>query len=98
MSLINVATAVLISLGLFFMLAASVGLVRFPDTHSRLHALTKADNLGLGLVLLGIMLQQDSAWMVGKLILLWLATLLSSATNCFLLARRARAGQGEDLS
>ena len=36
-------------------MAGSVGLLRFPDTLTRLHALTKADNLGLGLVVLGLM-------------------------------------------
>ena len=36
--------------GAFFFLAGTVGLLRFPDTLTRLHALTKADNLGLGLV------------------------------------------------
>ena len=37
---------------LVFYLAGSVGLLRLPDLYSRLHALTKADNLGLGLLLL----------------------------------------------
>jgi multicomponent Na+:H+ antiporter subunit G len=36
-----------IGAGVFFFLAGTVGLVRFPDPLSRLHALTKADNLGL---------------------------------------------------
>ena len=35
-------------------LAGTVGLLRFPDPLSRLHALTKADNLGLGLIVLAI--------------------------------------------
>jgi hypothetical protein len=44
-----------------FFLAGTVGVLRFPDTHSRLHALTKADNLGLGLVAAGLALQAESA-------------------------------------
>ena len=33
--------------GLVFFLAGTVGLLRFPDAYTRLHALTKADNLAL---------------------------------------------------
>ena len=42
--------------GAFFYLAGTVGLLRFPDAYTRLHALTKADNLGLALVVLGLLL------------------------------------------
>ena len=38
-------------LGALFFLAGTVGLLRFPDVHARLHALTKADNVGLGFLL-----------------------------------------------
>ena len=38
--------------GLGFLAAGSLGLLRFPDAVSRLHALTKADTLGLGLIVL----------------------------------------------
>jgi len=34
--------------GAVFFLAGTLGLLRFPDVYTRLHALTKADNLGLG--------------------------------------------------
>ena len=44
-----------ISAGVFFFLAGTVALLRFPDSLSRLHALTKADNLGLGFVVLGLL-------------------------------------------
>ena len=40
---------------MFFFFAGTVGLLRFPDSLSRLHALTKADNLGLGLIVLGLL-------------------------------------------
>ena len=38
-----------------FFLAGTVGLLRFPDTMTRLHALTKVDNLGLGLIVLALL-------------------------------------------
>ena len=45
---LNGLTIVAVCAGAFFFLAGTVGLLRFPDALSRLHALTKADNLGLG--------------------------------------------------
>jgi multicomponent Na+:H+ antiporter subunit G len=44
---LNIATFSAVLAGAFFFLAGTVGLLRFPDTLTRLHALTKADNLGL---------------------------------------------------
>jgi multicomponent Na+:H+ antiporter subunit G len=80
--------------GAFFFFAGTVGLLRFPDVYTRLHALTKADNLGLGLVVLGLALRAESWAAVLKLLLIWLLALLASATACYLLAHHAlKAGQ-----
>jgi len=83
------ATVVLVSAGLFFFLAGTVGLLRFPDVFTRLHALTKADNLGLGLVLAGLAFQSPGAAAVVKLVLVWLLVMISSASASYLIARRA---------
>ena len=50
---LNLFTGIAVVAGAFFFLAGTVGLLRFPDSLTRLHALTKADNLGLGLVVVG---------------------------------------------
>jgi multicomponent Na+:H+ antiporter subunit G len=56
MSLVfDVLSIIAIGTGAFFFFAGTVGLLRFPDALTRLHALTKADNLGLGLVVLGLL-------------------------------------------
>lgn len=88
--LLDVYTVVLVTLGALFFLAGTLGLLRFPDTLSRLHALTKADNLGLGLVVLGLLPQVSSplGWL--GLIAVWLLTLLSGATVGQLLAGAVR--------
>jgi multicomponent Na+:H+ antiporter subunit G len=78
--------------GLFF-LAGTVGLLRFPDTLTRLHALTKADNLALGLVVLGLLPRAAGLGSALKLVCVWLIVLLGSATVSQLIAR---AVQGEE--
>ncbi len=76
--------------GAFFFLAGTVGLLRFPDALTRLHALTKADNLGLGLVVLGLLPHAGGALAALKLLAVWLLVLLSGATMSQLVARVAR--------
>ena len=82
-------TVFLITAGLFFFVAGTAGLLRFPDTHSRLHALTKADSLGLGLVVLGLLPQMESAMLAVKLVLVWVLVILAAATASQLIARAA---------
>jgi multicomponent Na+:H+ antiporter subunit G len=77
----------LLAIALFFFTAGTVGLLRFPDLFSRLHALTKCDNLGLGLVVLAVALRAGDPWLAVKLALIWLLALASSATACYLVAR-----------
>ncbi len=91
MSLVrDILTVLSVTAGAFFFLAGTVGLLRFPDTLTRLHALTKADNLGLGLVVLGLALQTWSGPAVLKLAVVWLLALFSGATVAQLIAHRAR--------
>lgn len=85
-------TVLAVSAGAFFFLAGTVGLLRFPDALSRLHALTKADNLGLGLVVFGLLFQVEGPLAALKLICVWLLSLLAEATVTQLLARAARMG------
>ncbi len=88
--LLDAWTVVAVSAGLFFFLAGTIGLLRFPDTLTRLHALTKADNLGLGLVVLGLLPRVDGLLAALKLICVWLLVLLAGATASQLIARVAR--------
>ena len=87
---LDLVTTAAISAGAFFFLAGTVGLLRFPDTLTRLHALTKADNLGLGLVVLGLLPQAGSLRIALKLVCIWLLVLLAGATVSQLITRVAR--------
>jgi multicomponent Na+:H+ antiporter subunit G len=90
MSLLDVISFSLLAVALFFFTAGTIGLVRLPDLHSRLHGLTKADNVGLGLTVFSVMLQAEVWTTVFKLALIWLLVLAAGATVCFLIADRAR--------
>jgi len=77
---LDLFSVVAVVAGAVFFLAGVLGLLRFPDTLSRLHALTKADNLGLGLIVLGLLPQTAGIAAAGKLLLVWLLVLLASST------------------
>ena len=81
-----------IALGAVFFLSGTIALIRFPDLYTRLHALTKADNLGLGLVACGLALQSDSVFVALKLLLIWLLVMFASASVSFLIAQTALEG------
>ena len=89
---LDIFTVLAVTGGLFFFLAGTVGLLRFPDPLTRLHALTKADNLGLGLIVLGLLPQTNGPVGALKLLVAWLLVQLSGATIAQLIAREARRG------
>ncbi len=80
---------VLIILGIPFFLSGTVGLIRFPDIYTRLHALTKADNVGLGCIVCGLALQSGSWIVTARLLLIWLLVLIANSASCHLIARSA---------
>ena len=55
-SVVNALTTAFLILGVFFMLTGAIGLLRFPDFYTRLHATGKCDTLGEVLILLGCMI------------------------------------------
>jgi multicomponent Na+:H+ antiporter subunit G len=87
---LDIVTIVAVSAGAFFFLAGTIGLLRFPDALTRLHALTKADNLGLGLVVLGLLPQAGSVRDGLKMVCVWVLALVAGATVSQLIAYAAR--------
>jgi multicomponent Na+:H+ antiporter subunit G len=73
----DILTVISVTAGAFFFVAGTVGLLRFPDTLTRLHALTKADNLGLGLVVLGLLPHAQGLRVALTLLAIWLLVMLS---------------------
>ncbi len=81
----NLLSIMLCLAGAFFFLGGPLGLLRFPDALSRIHALTKADNLGLGFVVLGLMINSTLPEII-KLGLIWGLALIGSSSACYFIA------------
>lgn len=80
----------LMGLGTAFFVAGTVGLLRFPDVYCRMHALTKADGMGLALICLGAASTADAWGEVVRILLIWMLVALAGATAGHLIARHAR--------
>ncbi|HET6561529.1 MAG TPA: monovalent cation/H(+) antiporter subunit G [Marmoricola sp.] len=90
----DVASAVLLLLGCTLSFIAAIGMVRFPDLLTRMHAATKPQVLGLMLVLLGVGLRLRDATSVGLLVLVVLFQLATTPIASHMVARASfRAGQ-----
>ncbi len=86
MTILEGLRALLLLSGAFFFLVGSLGLLRFPDTPTRIHALTKVDNLGLGLIVLGLLPGAASFTVAGKMLVIWLLALAAAALAGHLVA------------
>ena len=87
---LNLLSVAAISAGSVFFLAGTLGLLRFPDALSRLHTLTKADNVGLGLVVIGLLPLGHGVLGGLKLVVVWMLVQLSGATVGQLIAQSIR--------
>jgi multicomponent Na+:H+ antiporter subunit G len=67
---VDMASWVLILLGSFFTVVGAFGLVRLPEIFSRMHAASVTDTLGVGLLVLGMMLQAGFGLVSVKLVFL----------------------------
>ncbi|GGH45700.1 cation:proton antiporter [Microbacterium album] len=82
---LEVAGLVLVVAGTAFFTAGTLGLMRFPDVRTRLHALTKADNLGLGLLLGGVALLLGEWRTAALLLIAWLCALMAASVSAHVL-------------
>ncbi|OQW95154.1 MAG: hypothetical protein BWK79_03420 [Beggiatoa sp. IS2] len=80
-----IGIGIILGTGLF--LVSTVGLLRLPDVYTRLHALTKANNLGLGLIILSLAGYSGDLLVTLKLLVIWGLVLCANALSCHLIAR-----------
>lgn len=68
MTILSILVIILLSFGLFFYFAGTIGILRLPDFYSRLHAAGKCDSLAAILIILGIALYNLEAFSFGALL------------------------------
>ncbi len=82
-----------ILMGLFFVFAGTLGVLRLPDFYTRIHAAGMTDTLGAEMVLFGLIIQAGFSQMALKLVLISFLLLLTSPTATHAVANAAyRAG------
>jgi multicomponent Na+:H+ antiporter subunit G len=79
----------IVSIGIFFLLVGSIGLIRLPDFYSRAHAVGKSDTLGVILVVLGLIIHEGFTLNSVKLALIIVFVGLTSPTATHALAKAA---------
>ena len=72
--MIDIIFIILIFLGAAFMLIAAIGLIRFTDLYSRMHATTKATSLGLLLLIIGVSLffNTGTVWIKALMVIVFI--------------------------
>ncbi len=85
--LLDVLGAVCVMVGAFLCLAAAVGLARFPDVLSRMHAATKPQTLGLILVVTGVELSLRSWAAFGTVLLIASLQFITAPVAAHLVSR-----------
>lgn len=78
-----------IAVGLFFVLAGTIGVLRLPDFYTRLHAAGMTDTLGAELIIIGLMIQSGFSQLSLKLLLVAIFLLLTSPTATHAVANAA---------
>lgn len=89
--MIEIIISLLLIIGTFFILSSSIGVLRFPDVYTRLHAATKSATLGVASIMIAAFLFMlfDANIMSGKLILGILFVLLTSPVSGHMISRAA---------
>ncbi len=76
-------------IGGFLCVTGAVGIFRFPDFFSRMHAASVTDSLGSGLIIMGLILQTSEWLVISKLLFIVFFIFLTSPTSSHALAKAA---------
>jgi multicomponent Na+:H+ antiporter subunit G len=90
-AIVDILSWILILGGVAFSLVGAIGLLRFPDFYTRLHAAGITDTLGAWMILAGAILQADSWFVAVKIVFIAIFLFFTSPTATHALARAALA-------
>jgi multicomponent Na+:H+ antiporter subunit G len=86
-TVIDAVSAVFMVVGAVMSLGAAIGLLRFPDLMSRMHAATKPQVLGLFLLLASVGLQLRTWWVWPALFVAWIFQVLTVPVSAHMVGR-----------
>jgi multicomponent Na+:H+ antiporter subunit G len=89
MAVTTVLSIVLLAGGLFFFTTATIGLLRFPDFFTRLHATGKGDTLAVLLCLMGLGLYEGVSLISLKIVFIGVFMFLAQPTATHAISRAA---------
>lgn len=92
MLVIDIVSSILLLAGVFFGLSGAIGLFKFPDFFTRVHAASVTDSIAAILIIGGLLLQTSFDLNTGKLLFILLFLLITSPTASHALAKSARHG------
>lgn len=88
-SLMNISSGLFLLIGSFLCVSGGVGILRFPDFYTRMHAVGVTETLATAMILIGLMLQNPDGLVILKLMIILLMTLFISPTASHALASAA---------
>lgn len=92
MDMLQLFSAVLLALGAILGVVGAIGILRFPDFYTRMHAAGITDTLCTGFFIGGLMLQFGMTLASVKLLLIFMFMLFTCPTATHALAKAARHG------
>mgnify|MGYP004686170545 CR=1 FL=1 len=87
----EIVAAVLVAIGLLFLIISAVGMLRLPDFYSRLHASGNSETLGLMTVLLGLAVYEGVNLLSVKLIFIFIFVFIGNPIGTHILSKAALA-------
>lgn len=90
--ILETISTILLILGAFFSLTGALGLFKFPDFFTRVHAASVTDSIATILIIFGLILRTDFGLIAVKLLFILVFLLLTSPTASHALAKSARHG------
>ena len=87
--MVDILSWILILIGSASLLIGGVGILRFPDVYTRMHAASVTDTMGAGAILIGLAIQAGFSLVAVKLLLMLVFLFFTSPTSSFSLAHAA---------
>lgn len=92
MNALDIISSILLIAGVFFGISGALGLFKFPDFFTRVHAASVTDSISAILIIGGLLLQTSFDLNTGKLLFILIFLMITSPTASHALAKSARHG------